>query len=84
MPQASELLLRFLPPLIEGAATRGLPRGEMSSEICEVNDNFNAVFDVLPQSMFEPSSSFVGAAKVVAFIRCYLRSHFVQVQMRIV
>ena len=84
VPQPSELLLRFLPPLVEGAAARGLPCGEMSSEVSEVNDDLYAAINVLPQGVLEPSSSFVGASEIIAFVWCYLRSHFMQVPMCII
>ena len=82
MSQPSELLLSFVPSFVEGAATRGLPGREVSSQVSEVCNNFYAAFDVLPYGGLEPSSDFVGASKVITFIWCYPRSHFMQVLVR--
>ena len=65
--QPSELLLSFVPSFVEGAATRGLPGREVSSQISEICNNFYAAFDVLPEGGLEPSSDFVGAGEIITF-----------------
>ena len=82
MSQPSELLFSFVPPLVEGAAACGLPSRKVSSQISEVCNDFDAAIDVLPKSALEPSSDPVGAGQVLAFVRCYLRSHVMQVLAR--
>ena len=37
---------------------------------------------MIPEGGLEPSSDLVGAGEVITLIRCYLRSHFMQVLMR--
>ena len=69
-------------PLVEGAAACGLPGRKVSSQISEVCNDFDATVDVLPERALEPSSDLVGPGEIIAFARCYLRSHFMQILVR--
>ena len=72
----------FLPSSVECAAVGCMPGSEVGSKVPEIGDDLDAAFYVFPCCFVQPLLRFEATCKIVALVRGYLGSHFMEVLVR--